>query len=381
MFKEQPFYFRASMVLLMLLLICTILYLGADIIVPFAFAVLLAILLVPMNKYFERHGFNRVNSIMLCLLISLTIIGSIIYFLSTQILAFMDDIPVMRQRIGELILMVQKWLQAKFGISIREQSSYMQDSTLSGSSIIGSTFLSLKDTVVLLALLPIYTFLILYYRDMLKKFLIDVFRDGNREKVQEVLSESRNVIQSYMVGLLIEMGIVALINFLGFTIIGIEYAVFLAVFAAILNLIPYIGMIIASIFCMLVTLTTSPNTTDAIWTLVVLWIVQFIDNNILMPRIVGSKVKINALITILAVLIGGALCGISGTFLAIPGIAILKAIFERVDELKPWGMLLSDNITSNKPGRIYSKITSIRKKPTSLPAVNVENNSQPPAAI
>lgn len=377
---NQPFYLRASMVLLMLLLICVILYLGSDIIVPFAFAVLLAILLIPMNQYLERRGLNRVNAISISLLVSFVFIGGIIYFLSTQILAFVDDIPLMRQRISELTLMVQKWLQGKVGISIREQSTYLKDAT-GNTSIIGSTFLSLKDSIILLTLLPIYTFLLLYYRDMLKKFLVDIFKDGNRDKVQEVLAESRNVIQNYMVGLMIEMGIVALINFIGFAIIGIQYAVFLAVFAAILNLIPYIGMLIASIFCMLVTLTTSAQTTDAIWTLVVLWVVQFIDNNILMPKIVGSKVKINALITILAVLIGGTLLGISGTFLAIPGIAILKAIFERVDELKPWGMLLSDNITSNKPGRIYSRITSIKRKTPKAPTITVENNSQPPAAL
>jgi predicted PurR-regulated permease PerM len=189
------------------------------------------------------------------------------------------------------------------------------------------------------------------------------------------------VIQSYMVGLLMEMGIVALINFIGFVIIGIDYAVFLAIFAAVLNLLPYIGMLIASIFCMLVTLTTASQPMDAIWTLLVLWVVQFIDNNILMPRIVGSKVKINALIAILAVLIGGTLCGLSGTFLAIPGIAILKAIFERVEELKPWGMLLGDNITTYKPGKIYSTITtSFRRRPRKVVENNAQVSAEPPVA-
>lgn len=376
--EKRPFYFKASLVLLMLVLTGLIMYLGSDIIVPFAFSILLAILLIPMNQYLERKGLSRVNAISLSLLVSFFFLGLLIYFLSTQVMAFIDDIPEMRRKINELILMLQKWLQGKFGISVREQDDYLSSATGGTSStIIGTTFLSLKDTLFLLTLLPIYTFLILYYRDMLKNFLVDIFREENKEKVHDVLTESRGVIQNYMVGLMIEMGIVAAINFLGFTIIGIEYAIFLAVFAAILNLIPYIGMLIASIFCMLVTLTTSEQLTDAIWTLVVLWVVQFIDNNILMPKIVGSKVKINALITILAVLIGGALLGISGTFLAIPGIAILKVIFERIDELKPWGMLLSDNITSNQPGRIYSRITSIRRK-TKLPPVTVENNSQPP---
>lgn len=380
MLREQPFYFRTSMILLMLVLIGFILFIGADIIVPFAFAVLLSILLIPITSFLERRGLGRINSITVAILLAVLFLGGILYFLSSQILSFMDDIPVMRKRIGDLILMIQKWLQKRFGISIREQSTYLNSATSTGTGMIGSTVLSLKDTLFVLTLLPIYSFLILYYRSMIKKFLLDIFKHHNKDRVEEVLRESRGVIQNYMLGLLIEMGIVALINFIGFKIIGIEYAVFLAVFAAVLNLIPYIGMLIASIFCALVTLTTSPNPIDAVWALVVLWVVQFFDNNLIMPKVVGSKVKINALITILGVLIGGALCGISGTFLSIPGIAILKVIFERVDDLKPWGMLLSDNITQVKPGRIYSRITSIRKRPSVVQSISVENSTQPPPA-
>jgi predicted PurR-regulated permease PerM len=367
--EARPFYFRVSMILFMLLLICIFLYYGSDIIVPFALAILLSILLVPVNRFLERKGIGRINAIVISLAIACTAIFGVLYFLSTQILAFLDDIPEIRRRIGELIFTVQKWLQERFGITVREQTAYLNDATENGSGIIGTTFISLKDTFLVITLLPIYSFLILYYRDMLKKFVIDIFRNSDQDKVEEVLRESRGVIQNYMVGLIIEMGIVAIINFIGFFIIGIEYAIFLAVFAAIMNLIPYIGMLIASIFCAVVTLTSSTDVSDAIWVLVVLWVVQFIDNNILMPRIVGSKVKINALITILGVLIGGALCGIPGTFLSIPGIAILKVIFERVDELKPWGMLMSDDITAVKPGRIYTRITSIRRKPYRKKAV------------
>lgn len=380
MLKEQPFYFRTSMILFMLVLIGFILFVGADIIVPFAFAVLLSILLIPITSILERCGLGRINSISISILLAVIFIGGVIYFLSSQILSFMDDVPEMRKRIGQLILMVQKELQARFGISVREQTSYINSAAASGPGIVGNTMLSLKDTLFVLTLLPIYSFLILYYRPMIKKFLLDIFKYHNKDRVEEVLAESRGVIQNYMLGLLIEMVIVAIINFIGFQIIGIEYAIFLAVFAAVLNLIPYIGMLIASIFCVLVTLTSSTNPFDALWTLAVLWIVQFIDNNFLMPKIVGSKVKINALITILGVLIGGALCGVPGTFLSIPGIAILKVIFERVDELKPWGMLLSDNITSNKQGRIYSRITSIRRRPVPMPEITVENSTQPPAA-
>ena len=370
--QARPFYFRLSLILLMLTLVAVVLYVGRDIIVPFAFAALLAVLLIPVNNYLERKKFSRPTAIVVSLAISFLFMFGIVYFLSIQILAFLDDIPIIKEKINELIYTVQRWLHQRFGLSMREQSDYINTAKNSGSGMLGDTVLSLTDILLGIVLLPIYTFLILYYRDMLKRFMIAIFKDGNRETVEEVLKESRGVVQNYMVGLLIEMGIVAVINFIGFAIIGIDYAIFLAVFAAILNLIPYIGMLIASIFCCVVTLTTSDNNVDAVWTLVVLWVVQFFDNNIIMPKVVGSKVKINAMITILGVLIGGALCGIPGMFLSIPAIAILKVIFERVDDLKPWGMLLSDDITSNKPGKIYSRVTKLRRRPP-LKIDGVEN--------
>jgi len=165
-----------------------------------------------------------------------------------------------------------------------------------------------------------------------------------------------------MIGLIIEMGIVAAINSAGFFILGIRYAIFLGVLAAILNMIPYIGMLIASIICMLITLTSSTELTDIFGVLGILTVVQFIDNNIIMPRVVSSKVKINALITILGVLVGGALAGISGMFLSIPAIAILKVIFDRIDNMKPWGMLLGDEITGTRKSKIYMKLQNISHK-------------------
>ena len=135
--EERPFYFRAGMILLMLALICILLYYGSDIIVPFAFAVLLSILLIPMNQYFERKRLSRVSAIMVSLGLSFFVIGGVIYFLSTQILVFMEDIPVMRQKIHELIYTTQASLQKKFGISISEQKSYLDSATGSSSGIIG----------------------------------------------------------------------------------------------------------------------------------------------------------------------------------------------------------------------------------------------------
>ena len=171
----------------------------------------------------------------------------------------------------------------------------------------GTVVTGIASGLITTILLPIYTFLILFYRKLIHKFLVQVFPSGERKKVEEVLEESNTIVRAYMIGLLVEMLIVTVLNAIGFFIIGIEYPIFLAVLAAVLNLIPYIGMLIASVICMAVTLTTSDSSTAIIWTGIILVIVQFIDNNFIMPYIVGSKVKINALFSIIGVLVGGLL--------------------------------------------------------------------------
>jgi predicted PurR-regulated permease PerM len=363
-----PFYKKLTFCLFGIALLALILYLGKDIIVPFAFSLLLAILLLPPIHFLERAKMPRVTSILIVLCIAAIFIALIVYFLSSQIISFAEDVPDIKRNLEEHYAKLQKWVRTTFKLTYREQKELMSNAAEkvkdSTPGYLGETFLSVTQFFAFAFLLPIYTFLILYYRQMLKKFLILVFKSDHEDKVVEVLQESKSIIQNYMVGLLIEMAIVTTMNITGFMILGIKYAILLGVLAAILNLIPYIGMLIASILCMLVTISSSDSISDVIWVAAILAAVQFIDNNILMPKIVGSKVKINALVTILAVLIGGTLCGFSGMFLAIPGVAILKIVFDRVDGMKPWGMLLGDDITGTKSNKfIRSLERGIRKKP------------------
>ena len=347
------------------------LFFGQNIIVPFAFSILLSILLLPAVNFLERKKMPRVSAILICLIIAIILLLALIYFISSQVINFTDDIPSIKKHLADHYASLQKWVRKTFNLTIREQKALMSNAAEkvkdNTPGYIGETFLSVTQTILLVVLLPIYSFLLLYYRGMIRTFLIRVFKDHNESKVIEVLKESRLVIQNYMVGLLIEMAIVTILNVTGFMILGIQYAILLGVVAAILNMIPYIGMLIATVLCMLVTASSSPNLSDVLWVWAILSFVQFIDNNILMPKIVGSKVKINALITILAVLIGGALCGVSGMFLAIPGIAILKVVFDRVEGMEPWGMLLGDDITGKQGNRFIRRFNDgIKRKPKPL---------------
>ena len=213
------------------------------------------------------------------------------------------------------------------------------------SALIGQTISTIGGVLAMIFLIPVYIFMILFYKSLLLEFISRLFPKDKHATVAEVLMESKALIQNYLIGLLLEMLIVAALNTVGLLLLGIQYALLLGLIGALLNLIPYIGGIVATALPMIMAITTkSPE--YAAYVFLVYIVVQFIDNNFLVPKIVASKVKINALVSIIVVLTGGALWGIPGMFLSIPLTAIIKVMFDRIEPLKPWGFLMGDTIPS-----------------------------------
>src|SRR5688572_10712322 len=344
---RSPFYQKLCFTLVSIALLSLALFYAKGIILPILFAILLSMLLLPVTAFLSRKKLPRSLSIILPLFLSIVVIVAIVYFLSNQILNFADDTPKLKERISEVSESLRRWLTNSANISVPKQNEYIRNTVegIKGEApkIVSATFVSLTEVLTYVVLLPIYTFLILYYRSTIKTFFIRVFRNGDEEKVHEVLSEAGTIVQQYITGLLIETSIVFTLNTIGFLILGIKYAIFLALLAALLNLIPYVGMLVANVICMMVTLISTDSTTKVLWVGVILLIVQILDNNFGMPLIVGNNVRINALVTIIGVFVGGALCGVPGMFLAIPALAFLKVIFAKVPGLNPWGMILGDD--------------------------------------
>lgn len=368
--------------LLMILLIGIFIYLGHGVLVPIYFSILLSILLLPVTSLLQRCYIPSTLANLISVIFALSIIAGVIYFLSSQMAGFFNDIPSIREHLAEHLTALQKWGEESLHISTAQQRVFIENAKESirhsGGQYIGQTFLTVSGTVVLIVMVSIYSFLILCYRQLIKRFLFAVFSSQHKENLQYVMIESKQIIQKYMTGLLIEMAIVATCNSLALLIIGVKYAIFLGVFAAVLNIIPYIGLFAGLLFTVLVTLSNSSGGMhDILWIIVSMEVIHFLDANFLMTKIVGSKVKINALMTIVGVVIGGTLIGLPGVFLALPTIAIVNVIFARIDELKPWSILLSDdreNIPQKRMMRHLQKIASHRKKST---ANEVEPVSKP----
>jgi predicted PurR-regulated permease PerM len=350
--RQYPFYLKATVILFGIILLVYVLFNLQDIIIPLAFAMVLAILLNPLYNWLQRQKLPKTLSIIITILTTLIVFGGIMYFLSVQIAKFSDTLPLLKQKMDALTIQLEEWTQANLGLTVQKQVELVNEALKNSKTLVGSTLSSALGTLSMILLMPVYIFLFLFYKPLMLNFLFEVFAEENSKQVSEILDETKSAVQSYMVGLLLEALIVAVLNSTALLILGVKYAILLGVIGAILNLIPYIGGVIAIALPVLIATVTKDGYNTQVGILIAYLIIQFIDNNILVPRIVSSKVQINALISIVAVLLGASLWGVPGMFLSIPFVGILKIICDRIPELKPWGKLLGDTVPTSHKGEI-----------------------------
>jgi len=368
MLKKYPFYIKSTVVLLGLTLFVYAMSSLKEILIPIAFSLMLAILLNPLCNWFVKKRTPRVLSIILSLLTAIFFVGGIAYFLSSQIAGFSDELPLLKKKITELFAQLQTTIDQRLNINLQKQNEWIGSAGTSMQPFIGQTLGTVVSSLALVILLPVYTFLFLFYKTLILNFFYEVFAEKNLKEVGEILSETKKSIQSYVVGLLLEALIVAILNTIALLVLGLKYAILLGVLGAILNVLPYVGGAIALALPVLIATITKEGFHTQLLIIIAYIIIQFIDNHFLIPYIVSSKVKINALISIIMILLAGAVWGIAGMFLSIPFTGVLKIIFDRIPELKPWGKLLGDEIPVHHKGEIWG----LRRKKKSLSEKIVE---------
>lgn len=345
---KLPFYAKASLLTVGIFALGYMMFVARAIIVPIIFAVVIAIVLHPLRDFLVRLKIGRVNSIIITITISLLIVTGLGIFVILQISRFTDNFPELVARFDGYITEVIYWVSGFFDISTQRISDWI-DSTKNdimnkSAPAIGQTLVTLGNLFVVLLLIPVYIFMMLYYEPILIEFLRRSFDDGHRNKVSKVISEIKILIQSYLSGLFIELVIVSGLDIAALILLGVDYAILLGILAGLLNLIPYIGGIIGAGLPMMIALVTKDTPWIAVWVLVSFYVIQLIDNNYIVPKIVASKVKINALVSVIVVLGFGALWGIPGMFISIPLTAIIKLVADHVEPLKPLGFLLGDTM-------------------------------------
>lgn len=361
--SKIPFVIIASQGILGIFVLFYILYIGGPILLPLIYAGILAILLNPLVNLLCRYGLSRVLSIFIAVLVMLLVIGSLVYFIVDQISRFTNTLPLLQQQFNGFLNDCSAWVSRSFEIPRHKVDTWINDlknkEINASGALVGQTLITLTSILKLVFLIPVYVFMFLFYKPLLLDFIGKLFRKERHEMVGEVLFESKMLIQKYLLGLLLEAFIVATLNGTGLLIMGVDYAILIAIVGALLNMIPYIGGIIAALLAVLIAFATKSGAT-AVWVLVQYVTVQFLDNHYIVPRIVASKVRINALMAIVAVFVAGAIWGVGGMFLSIPLLAIIKVVFDRVAPLKPWGFLLGD--TMPPIGKIIFKSLRSSKK-------------------
>jgi putative permease len=358
--KQNPFYTKLAMVLISLIALTYIAVLGKTVLVPLIFALLFSVMLLPIASFLEkRFRFPRSLASIVSVLLLVGSLAGLLYLVGSQITNLADDWPQFKQQVLSSVTSLQQWISTKFHVRIRQQMTYVNNATSklleTGGSVLGDVALSVSSILLTLVFILIDTFFLLYYRRLIIRFLVAVFREENAVIVYDIIAQVQSRIRQYILGLLLEMVIVATATCLGLWILGIKYAILLGLLTGLFNLVPYIGIITALLLSLLVTFATAGAAKLLLVVAVILGI-HLIDSNVLLPVIVGSKVRINAFITILGVVIGENIWGIPGTFLAIPIIAIAKIVFDRIDPLKPWGLLFGDERDEKQPAPLKEEI-------------------------
>ncbi len=367
--RPVPFIVVMACCLFSLIAIVYVAIAGKEILAPFIFAILFSLLLLPVAKFFEKKcRFSRGIASLLAIIVLVVSIAGVGYFLGAELARLGDDWPQFKAQLDSSSEDLKTWVSHTFHITATKQKHMMNDATSNivgtGTAIAGQTLLSLSSILLSLIFTYIFSFFFLLYRNLILRFLVHVFQGRNQEIVHDIIEQVQFIIRKYIIGLLLEMLIVAGFISLVFTLLGVKYALLLGVMTGILNLIPYLGIFTGLAISALITFATATSASSVIWVALTIFGTHVVDSNVLLPVIVGSKVKINAMITVMGVVIGELIWGIPGMFLSIPVIAVLKIIFDRVEAMKPWGLLLGEDDPKTEPliDRLEGDPPSLEKK-------------------
>ncbi|RYY66529.1 MAG: AI-2E family transporter [Chitinophagaceae bacterium] len=332
--------------LLAITLALGLLYYGQMVLKPLALAGLMALLLTGPCRFFERQGFPRAYAALIVLLFSIVFFVLVFYFLFNAILSFREDLPLIKQNIDNSLLQLEGLLGKWLHLSTTRMHEIVQTSStnlLPKTSFLINKTLTLGSVILFAGiLLLIMTFLMLLYRGLILAFFLNMFADEHAGVIQNLFNRIQYVIRSYIVGLLIEMAIVGTAFFAALALLGIRYALLLSVIAAVIKILPYVGITLALLLTALISITTNTPAT-VLWAVLSMLLIHMTDTNVLNPVIVGSKIRINALAAIVSVITMAALWGLTGSFMALPLLAIVKVVFEEVPALRPFALLMGDD--------------------------------------
>lgn len=325
---------------------------GKAMLYPFLFGLLLAFMLKPICKLYERLVISRVIAILLTFLtVALPLLGLLVMF-GFQLFEALNDFPLITERIIEGINEGFKWVDERYKLPSKNGVTWLNENFANALDdpilYLGDALTSSTQVLTDLLFIGLYTFFLLLYRNSLSYFFLIQFSRRQRKKAEGFLRQTQYITQQYLFGLGIVMVILGLLNSAGLILIEINYPFFWGFLAAFLAIIPYIGTIIGGSLPFLYALATTDTLWQPLAVVLLFGTVQAIEGNLITPKVVGGSVKMNSLAAILALILGGYVWGVPGLILALPVAAIFKVAFEHIDFLKPLALLMSDDLYKEK---------------------------------
>lgn len=355
---------KAASTVIIIAFIVLAMFLLRTILVPLTFALIFSLILYPTVQLLENWKMSRGLAITITLLASTLVILSLLFFASIQVSSFSEQAPALTQKLNNWLNRGQTIAEQQFGIrrnqQIEQLQKYGNDMLKNGASSVTGVLSTATNILVDLTLIPLYVFFFLYYRDFFKEFIRKIFSSADPAKIKDTMQKINAVVRNYLSGLVSVIAIVATLNTTALLILGIDNAVFFGVLAAILLIIPYIGIAIGSALPAIMALITKDSAWYAVGVIAIFWFVQLLEGNFITPYIVGSKVSVNPFVAIVALIMGGLVWGIPGLILALPLTAIMKVIFDASEPLQPYGFLLGQ--PGEDPPQAYPKLRRSKAK-------------------
>jgi len=362
---QSPLLTRSLSVVALVFFTSLLLYHGRPLLVPLVFGGLLAMLLLPLSKKMQRWGLPKIPSIILALLTVVIFFGGVIALLSWQVAQMSEDSAKMEKTIMEKVEAGRQFINEKLGVSPQKQEQMMKEQQQSSgsklSAAITGAVASIGTFLTNFLLVLIYAFLFIYFRSHLKKFILMLVPRQGKARTQELIGESQEVAQKYLVGMMMMIASLWIMYSIGFGIVGVKNFIFFAILCGLLEIIPFVGNLLGNLITIVVALAQGEGTGVVLGILIVYALVQFFQTYVLEPLVVGNEVSINPVFTIAGIVAGEFIWGIPGMILAIPLMGITKIICDGVPVLKPYGFLLGQEKGKEKDGGLKEKLKNLFK--------------------
>jgi predicted PurR-regulated permease PerM len=321
--------------------LAVIFYLGKILFIPLFYGLFVATVLYPVCKWLESKGIPKGLAIAFCLLIVTILIGLLLLLFVAEIKAFSEDLPQLQPRIVIAINELQQWLSQRFGISIATQAKWIESAPEGLKNNAGTFLQATFNTFFIALMVPVYTALFLYGRKTFLRFLEALIRPKYRPQLYLILLSTAQTYHKYIKGMVLVYMMVGALNSIGLLALGVKHAILFGMLTAIMTIIPYVGIIVSA----LLPISVAWITTGSVWiplaVVGVFVLVQYLEANVIFPNVVGAELNVNTWATLVSIIVGGIIWGVSGMILFIPFVAILKIVSDHIEDWQPLKILLS----------------------------------------